>query len=368
MSQGVKPQHTSIATRKRMKVGVVTSLLVVIAWSASVTAQEEASSADVAAARELAIEGMKLADAGHCASAIDKLSRAQKLHHAPIVLGRLGECLIAEGELVEGTEALRKVLREPLPTTPTPALLKARDRAQAALDAAKPKIASLTISIREPPEGIAVTVDGIPVPSALFDRSRPTDPGEHSIEVTAPGYLKAVRQVTLAQGGKQELEFKLVADPQAPKKLPNGAEPARTESQPQPLGSTQGQPTSSDPNVPRVTATGHNHTPSYVLWSVGAATAAAGGVFGYLAMKGKSDLDSQCVNNVCDSELKGDLDSAKRNALVSTVLFGASGAALAVGTVLYFVSGSTSEEKPEATTATIRPIIGLGAVGVRGAF
>lgn len=360
----------SVATRKSMKVGVVASLLLVIGWSTSVTAQEEASSADVAAARELAIEGMKLADAGHCSSAIDKLARAEKLHHAPIVLGRLGECLITEGELVEGTEALRKVLREPLPTTPPPALLKARERAQAALDAAKPKIASLTITIREPPEGVAVTVDGIPVPPALFDRSRPTDPGDHSIEVTAPGYLKAVRQVTLAQGGKQELEFKLVVDPQAPpkaKKLP-GAEPVGAESHPQPMSGPRGQRTNRDVVEPKITATEPNHTPSYVLWSIGAATAAAGGVFGYLAMKGKSDLDEHCVNNACAPEYKSDLDSAKRNALVSTVLFGASGASLAVGTVLYFVSGSSSEEKPASDTATIRPIIGLGALGVRGAF
>lgn len=368
MSQGVKPQHTIVTSRRGMKVGVVATLLVVSAWSGSVNAQDEASSADVAAARELAIEGMKLADAGHCANAIDKLARAEKLHHAPIVLGRLGECLIAEGELVEGTEALRKMLREPVPTNPPPALLKARERAQTSLDAAKPKIAALTLTIREPPEGVVVTVDGIAVPPALFDRSRPTDPGEHTVEVTAPGYLKAVRQVTLAQGGKQDLEFKLVVDPQAPKKAPTGAEAPPSAAPPAPTHSGPGQSANRQPVEPSITNTEPNYTSSYVLWSVGAATAAVGGVFGYLAIKGKSDLDQQCVNNVCGSESKSDLDTAKRNALLSTVLFGASGAALAVGTVLYFVNGSPSQEKPETTTAGVRPVIGLGAVGLTGAF
>ena len=50
----------------------------VIGTSTSIArAQDEPSSADTAAARELAIEGLKLADAGHCAQAIDKLYRAE---------------------------------------------------------------------------------------------------------------------------------------------------------------------------------------------------------------------------------------------------------------------------------------------------
>lgn len=366
MFQGANPQHTVVATRKGMKVRVVATLLIT-AWSVSAAGQEEPSSADVAAARELAIEGMKLADAGHCATAIDKLARAEKLHHAPIVLGRLGECLVSEGELVEGTEALRKVLREPVPSNPPPALLKARERAQSALDGAKPKIASLTITIREPPEGVVVTVDGIAVPPALFDRSRPTDPGDHSIEVTAPGYLKAVRQVSLTPGGKQELEFKLVVDPQAPKVKNTGSEPTSPTAQPTQVDNRQ-RSSQSGPIEPTIAPEPPNHTASYVLWSVGAATAAAGGLFGYLAVKGKNDLDKQCPNNVCGSASQSDLDSAKRNALLSTILFGTSGAALAVGTVLYFVSGSPSQEKPQAAGGSIRAVVGLGSVGLHGAF
>src|SRR5439155_15041090 len=126
----------------------------------------------------------RLADGGKCAEAIDKLSRAEKLHHAPIVLGRLGECQIAQGKLVDGTENLRKVLREQLPPNPSAGLVKARERAQAALDSAKPKIAVLTIAVKGPPStaGTTVFVDGQLVSTALLDTERPSDPGEHVVE------------------------------------------------------------------------------------------------------------------------------------------------------------------------------------------
>src|ERR1039457_2485634 len=96
----------------------------VVGFSASwASAQDEPSAADTAAARELAIDGLKLADAGHCAQAIDKLTRAEKIRHSPIVLGRLGECQIEEGKIVDGTEDLHRVLHEPIPPNPRPRLI-----------------------------------------------------------------------------------------------------------------------------------------------------------------------------------------------------------------------------------------------------
>src|SRR5271170_3045450 len=49
---------------------------------------------DLAMARALGTEGVRLADAGDCAAAIPKLIDAEKLYHAPTTLERLGECEI----------------------------------------------------------------------------------------------------------------------------------------------------------------------------------------------------------------------------------------------------------------------------------
>ncbi|HEY5961811.1 MAG TPA: hypothetical protein VIV60_34870, partial [Polyangiaceae bacterium] len=290
--------------------------------------------------------------------------------HAPIVLGRLGECEIADGKIVDGTEALRRLLREPLPKDPPPPLLKARERAQIALDAAKPKIAYITIMVREPTENVTVTVDGQPVPAALFERSRPTDPGDHVIEAAAPGYVNWSKQFSLAAGEKQEIALKLAADPAAiaaAKASPTetaatNSEPKATRVAGRPVAPIQSPP--SNPEPPE----SPSYAPSYVLWSVGAAAAAVGGVFGYLALKDKRDLESQCTNGICAQALQGELDSAKHEALASTILLAGGGGLIAIGTVVYLLTGPSQEKPPSDATATLRPTIGLGQVGLRGVF
>ena len=178
---------------------------------------EEDSAAETAAARALAVDGLKLAQAGKCDEAIPKLERAEKLHHSAIVLSRLGECEVSEGKLVEGTEMLRKVLREALPPNPSPALSKAYEHAQSTLDSAKPKIAGLTISVNAP-QGteLHLTVDGQAVASTLLDSELPADPGDHVVEASAAGFLKASTHVTLTTADKKTVTLKLEVDPNAP--------------------------------------------------------------------------------------------------------------------------------------------------------
>jgi hypothetical protein len=73
----------------------------------------------LAAARGLAIEGVKLARAGYCTQAIERLARAEALHHSSIVLAELGECYLQTGKVVAASEALRSVAHEALPATPS---------------------------------------------------------------------------------------------------------------------------------------------------------------------------------------------------------------------------------------------------------
>ena len=121
-----------------LRIGKSRQYLPVIAFTACCLAPSVVhaqSAEDKAAARTLGTEGIKLANAGDCAGAVDKLARAEALYHAPTILGRLGECQVALGKLVEGTENLNRVIREPLPANAPPAYAQARDRAQGVLDA-----------------------------------------------------------------------------------------------------------------------------------------------------------------------------------------------------------------------------------------
>ena len=327
-------------------------------------AEEESSASETAAARTLAVEGLKLADAGKCGEAIDKLARAEKLHHAPIVLGRLGECQIAEGKIVDGTEALRRLLREPLPPNPPPALLRARERAQAALDQAKPKIAGLTISVKGAGEGVVVTVDGQPVPALLLDHDRPTDPGDHVVEATAPGYLKATQQVSVGPGEKQAVSLELQPDPNAPKTAsapPEAAAPGAQAPAPQATQPAVGA-------APAIRRAAPNRTAAYITWGVGAAALAGGSLLGVVALRNKQDLESVCPNDRCPESSRSQLDRAKTQGTVSTVLFGVAGAGLVLGTVFYVTAGPSSSAETAQRSLGPRLFIGVGSVGVDGRF
>lgn len=347
----------------------VAATLVVGSLTSLARAQDESSSADTAAARELAIEGIKLADAGHCAQAIDRLYRAEKLRHSPIVLGRLGECQIEEGKIVDGAEDLHRLLHEVLPANPPANVLRARERAQAVLEAAKPKIATLVISVRGPSENVTVTIDGQTVPALLLERDRPTDPGEHVIEATAPGYFKSSRRLSIGEGEKQEVTLKLRVDPDAA--VSPVTSPPKPDENP---SSVAGSPersrlTSTAPSETTAAAdAAPNHTASTLFWIVGGAAVATGGLFGYLALHDKQSLNNQCVNNLCSTSAKGTLDTANTYATASTGLVGAGAAGLLLATVLYFTAetGSTPEHPP--TSITARPLVGISHIGLEGTF
>lgn len=308
--------------------------------SLGVAKAEEDTATETAAARTLAVDGLKLAQAGKCEEAVPKLERAEKLHHSAIVLSRLGECQVALGKLVEGTEMLRKVLREPLPANPTAALSKAYERAQTVLDGAKPKIAGLTVSVSSPPPDLHLTVDGQAVASTLVDSELPADPGDHVVEATAPGFLKATARVTLGAADKKTVTLKLDADPNAPAAAPaNTGTDAPVAPAPQSIP-TRVAPAPNAPPAPPPSAP--NHTAAYVSWGVGVVGVGVGTAFGIITLKDKHDL--QCNGNSCPTSQRDAVDSAKRSGNISTIAFGVGGAGLVLGTVLYFSLGNSSAE------------------------
>ncbi len=160
----------------RRSLFVLTSLGLLILPS---VAAAEAQAEDIAAARSLGVQGIRLADDGKCADAIEKLERAEALYHAPTILGRLGECQVAVGHIVLGTENLNRVVREPLAPNAPAAFKAAQERAHKVLDSALPRIAYLTVKVEPMTVTPTVTVDGASVPAALIGAERPTDPGPH---------------------------------------------------------------------------------------------------------------------------------------------------------------------------------------------
>ncbi|HEX2670639.1 MAG TPA: PEGA domain-containing protein [Polyangiaceae bacterium] len=347
------PFHPALLplSARRHVLGALCAALLATLSSAS---HADEAAENIAAARTLGIQGVQLADAGKCPEAIEKLTRAEALHHAPTILGRLGECQVNVGEVVTGTENLNTVVREVLPASAPKVFRDAQERAQKVLNAATPKIAHLVIHVNPEDVKASVAISGKSVPAALLGAERPTDPGTHQVTATAEGYKPASATVTLAEGAHQEVTLQLEKDPTAVAALPP---------------STSGAAAALPPEGPPEPGAKKSKVPAIVAFSIGGAGLLAGGITGGLAMSKASD----CPNKVCQSQ--SDLDSAKTMATVSTIGFSVGIAGVAVGTILLLTGGSSSE-KPAQAQATRRPspqfamqpYFGVSSLGVSGSF
>jgi hypothetical protein len=304
---------------------------------------------DTAAARAFGQDGVMLAEQGKCTAAIEKLDRAEKLHHAPTTAGRLGECEIAVGKLIAGTERLQRLLREGLPPSPPKSFVTAMDRAQKVLDAALPRIASLRISLKAPAAAKpTVTVDDETVSPALVGADIPTDPGPHKITASAKGYVSASQQVTLKDGETNGITLTLVVDPAyKPEPPPVAAAPVTGP-------------------APRETAQTKTNILPFVAFGVGAVGIGVGTVTGLIVGSKSSDLSSNCRGDGgCPSSQESTLSSAETMATVSTIGFIVGGVGVAAGVVLLLTGGAS---KSAARQPGVRPLIGAGYAGLDGTF
>lgn len=322
-----------------------------IALVTSTAAADEAG--DTANARALGIEGVTLANAGRCAEAVEKLERAEALHHAPTTATRLGECEIELGKLLRGSERLQRVVREPLGPDARGAFALAVARAHKVLEATLPRLARLRITVAAPiGTRLAISVDGEAISAAVLDTDRPIDPGTHTIRVAAAGFLPTAVAESLDEGQSKSVALALHADPNAP------ALAARHTFEPAP--SARGPAMAAESSRSKV--------PAVLLLGAGALALGVGVAGAVIVDQKTSALSSGCdTNKVCPSSMRADLSAAKTWATVSTVGFIGGGALAATGLVLLLVAPARSST-PAAAGVRVRPVVGVTSLGLDGVF
>jgi hypothetical protein len=305
-------------------------------------ARAAANEADRATARALALEGHVALRKKDYAAAADRFGRADSLVHAPTLVVDWARALQGLGRFVEAHEKYELVLREGIPAGSPKSWLRALEDAKKELDALKPRLAWVTVILKDPPDA-SVKIDGVLVPPAAVGVKRAADPGFPEVSVSALGYETFKQIVTVGPGEEKSLEVSL-------KKLPQVAAPP---------------PTPDRAYRPRQKSDTRRIV-SYVMLGVGGAGLVASGVTGALWLRKRSDLKDECRGEACHAPSSNKISTYRLYGTTSGVTLAVGVAGLGAGLALLL-----TEPKAEDTARarlTVRPLLGVGVLGAEGTF
>jgi hypothetical protein len=118
-------------------------------------------------------------------------------------------------------------------------------------------------------------------------------------------------------------------------------------------------------------ASPRSRAPAIIAFGVAAAGAAAGAVFGTLALHDKSRLNAECAAKACVTGSQPDIDAVSRDATLSTVGFGLTAAGAVVGLVLWLTSRGAAggiQDTTKVTSARSTVSVSLAPGVVAGSF
>lgn len=314
---------------------VCAALFAMPAWA-------DASEADRATARALALEGHDALKKQDYATAADRFGRADTLVHAPTLVVDWARALQGLGRFVEAHEKYELVLREGVGDGAPKSWLRALEDAKKELDALKPRLAWVTVILKEPSDA-SVKIDGVLVPPAAVGVKRAADPGFPEVTVSALGYEPFKQTVTVGPGEAKSLEVSL-------RKLPEvEAAPAASSAAYRPRQKSEAR-----------------RVGSYIAFGLGGAGVVAGGVTGGLFLRKRSDLKSECHGEVCGSPSAKKISTYHLYGTISPIAFGVG--VLGLGTGLVLLLTEPKAEESASAGFSVRPLLGFGALGAEGSF
>lgn len=266
-------------------------------------------------------EGLKLFDQGKIADACPKFAASYKLDPASGTLLNLGRCYEKMNKTASAWIAYRDLVslahKENNP--------KREAQAKQLADKLAPKLAKLTI---DAPEGVTIKVDDSTIDPAELKTPVPIDPGEHTIEASAPSKKPWSKSL------------KIVAAEQAMVAVP----PLQDESAP----SAPPPPPPAPASPPPEPGLGGMRIAALASGGLGVAGLAVGGIFGGLALSHASDARDHCVTR-CDGDGLDARKDARSSADISTIGLIAGGVLLAGGVVLWLVAPQRRVSTGKAT-------------------
>lgn len=319
---------------------------------------------NIAAARQMAYDGIKAYENGNVSRGRSLLERAYALVKAPTIGLWSARALRESGQWIAASERFLETTRLPVPATNRANHQKAKKAAAVEREELLSKIPNLRVDVKGAPSSeVELTMDGKRVDSALIGAARPVDPYKHHLvakwngqEKSAEIYLKegTTEAVTLTfdePGSIAPATPAPVVAPEAPKPKP--------EPPPPPV-----KPKTPPPTQDVAPETGSSNTLAYVALGVGGVGLVAGGITGVIAMGKKKDLDDDaaCADEKCAPPAHDQVDSLNSMRTFSTVGFVVGAVGVGVGVTLLLSSPKRESAKPTALR------VGPGWMSVAGSF
>lgn len=323
------------------------------AWAAPTDAEKET-------ARSLMDDGDRLRAAHDNAGALQRYQAAHDIMKVPTTGIEVAKTLNALGKLVEARRTAIEVANLPVTPGEPDVMAAARQEASALAAELATRIPSATIQVWPKEAQATIFVDSVQIPPAAMGLPYKTNPGEHVVQVTAPGYQTAEQRFRLEEGGSTTVSVNLVAQAQSATPSPP-TEPSQPSEQTPP------------PDPAEAPRAAPDRTRAYVAFGIAGAGAVLGTVTGVLSLGKASSAKEHCDGNTCTSEASDDIDSSKSLATFSNIGFGVAIAAGAWGLyeVLSEPSAPTAQSRPprgSAPRVSVEWIPGLAQASVRGTF
>jgi hypothetical protein len=308
-----------------------------LAWASPARAQQGAI------ADELYKQGQKLLDQGKVHEACEKFQASQEADPAIGTLINLASCHEKEGRTASAWDEFTEAASQASKANQRDREKYSREHA----DALEKQLHRLVIEILSPPENVVVKLDQKTLTKGVLGTALPLDPGEHDLEVSAPGKKAWQQHLKLGPGAVTERVEVPKLEDEAGAPPPSGPVPGNQGQSDKPAQA----PSSSSGNIQRI-----------VGFSIGGVGLVAGIIaVAYEITALGRDRDSHDITKTNNDQgtVNAIHDQAKQAELYAIVFAGVSVAALATGIVLVVTAPSGTPK----STAGVRLSPTFGRTG-----
>jgi serine/threonine-protein kinase len=322
--------------------------------------------ADKAAAEGLFDQGRAAMQEGDFAKACGLLERSQHIDAAVGTLLYLAECYEKSGRTASAWATFREASDAAAAAREPQRARTGRERAQRL----EPLLSRLTVQVAPETQhlqGLTVDRRDKAIQPALFNVAVPTDPGEYTITVSAPGHEPWSGTVTVPErGGRVSINV-----PALRKSEPDKGAMATTPTPPaagavgpdKPAGAADAPATMSVSTTPDESRASGQRTMGIILGAAGVVGVGVGTFFGLRAFSKNGELED--CTTCTDAQGAPLLEDAKSAATAANIAFSVGLVALAGGVVLYLTAPPSNGT---AQNNSFHARVGPGSVLLGGTF